>query len=78
VTIEEDEREECQGVRVYDGNIVYFEDYMKEKECQTWDNLRNTLLFNEYTDEVIEEEKEKYLNDFYEWCEENNLRGEEV
>lgn len=65
------------GVPVYDEDIVYFDDWRKMEGHITKDELICKMVSDGATEEEIDEVWQGVIDEFYEWCEENELQGEE-
>ena len=81
VEVEEDKEEvrtEVDGVRIYDGEIAYFNHWLSAEKYKQWDEIYSDMCDMGKDSDVIEEYHDELLDRFYEWCEDNNLRGEEV
>lgn len=67
-----------ENVPVYDGEIVYFDDWMVNEFGKNEEAARDDMLYNDLSPEEIDEKIYMLKDQFYDWCEERNLSGFEV
>ena len=59
------------GLRVYNGNELHFNDYLRQQVGAGWYVIRNDLYNAGYTTWEVFEYREKLLEDFRKLCREN-------
>lgn len=64
------------GVKVYDNDMVYLEDYLKVMHDATSEDLRLELIRQGLTEDEISDFMGKYEDEFADYCEDNNYTGE--
>lgn len=66
------------GVRVYDGGYVYFDDWLKEEGYYKQETMRDIYLSNGMDEEEFDNMMDNLLEQFEQWAEENDLEPQEI
>ena len=66
------------GIRVYGGDLIYFNDWLKMHCGSDSESIRASLLCDSKDSEEVEEHMDELEEEFQEYCERNNYIGETV
>lgn len=66
------------GIPVYEGNAVYFDDWLRKTRRTTEQEIRNDMLIYDTSKEEVDEAIDELREEFFDWCEENDLSGFDV
>lgn len=69
-------RKFVDGVPVHEENIVYLNDWMRQEKGYTIEGYRHDLIVEGLSEEQIDQMQEEVEEEFFEWCEDHDLRGE--